>query len=60
MDALIANKSLRRKGVAYVVLVVASLILLTISANPLVRDLQHGIAFAFRPVQVAVTGFAGD
>jgi rod shape-determining protein MreC len=60
MDALIANKSLRRKGVAYVVLVVASLILLTISANPLVRDLQHGIAFAFRPVQVAVTGLAGD
>ncbi len=60
MDALLANRSVRRKAVAYVVLLVASLILLTISANPLVRDLQHGIAFAFKPVQVAVNGFASD
>ena len=60
MDALLANKSLRRKGVAYVAMMVASLVLLTISSNPIVRDLQHGIAFAFRPVQIAVDGIAQD
>jgi rod shape-determining protein MreC len=60
MDALLANKSLRRKGVAYVAMMVASLVLLTISSNPLLRDLQHGIAFAFRPVQIAVDGIAQD
>jgi rod shape-determining protein MreC len=60
MNSLIANKSLRRRGVAYIALLVTSLILLTISSNPLVRDLQHGVAFAFKPFQVAIDGVAGD
>ena len=58
MSALLASKSARRKGAAYVALLVTSLILLTISPNPLVRDIQHGVAFAFRPVQLAVDGLA--
>lgn len=58
MSTLLATKSARRKGAAYVALLVTSLILLTISANPLVRDIQHGVAFAFRPVQDAVDGLA--
>jgi len=60
VDALIANKTLRRRAVAYVALLGASLVLITISSNPLVRDLQHGVAFAFRPFQEAVDGVAGD
>jgi rod shape-determining protein MreC len=60
MSALLANKAVRRKGAAYVGVLVASLILLTISSNPLVRDLEHGVAFAFRPVQEAVDGIAKD
>src|SRR5829696_2802305 len=60
MNALLANRAVRRKGVAYVALVVASLVLLAISSNPLVVDLQHGIAFAFRPVQIAVDDVARD
>jgi rod shape-determining protein MreC len=58
MSALLASKSARRKGAAYAALLVTSLILLTISSNPLVRDVQHGVAFAFRPIQLAVDGFA--
>src|SRR4026209_406294 len=33
---------------------------MTVSANPLVRDLQHGIAFGFRPLQQAIQGVALD
>jgi len=60
MSGLLANKAARRKGIAYVVLLVVSLVLLTVSSNPFVRDLQHGIAFAFKPIQQAVDGFAHD
>src|SRR4051794_16183765 len=58
MSALFASKSARRKGVAYIGFLLASLILLTVSSNPFVRDLEHGLAFAFRPVQEAVDGIA--
>ena len=58
MSALLANRSARRRGVAYVALVATSLLLLAVSSNPLVRDLQHGIAFAFKPIEVGVDGIA--
>jgi rod shape-determining protein MreC len=58
MSALLANRSTRRRVVAYVALVLTSMLLLTISSNPFVRDLQHGVAFAFRPIQEGVDGIA--
>ena len=60
MNALLANRATRRKGAVYAGFVVASLVLLAVSSNPLVRDLQNGIAFAFRPVQVSVDRFAAS
>jgi rod shape-determining protein MreC len=60
VTAILANRSLRRRTVAFVALLVASLLLMTVSSNPLVQDLQHGVAFAFRPVQVAIDGIASD
>ena len=60
MTAFLANRTIRRRAAAYVALLVASLVLVTISSNPLVRDIQNGVAFAFRPVQVAVGGSARD
>ena len=60
MTAFLANKTLRRRAVAYVALLVASLILVTVSSNPFVRDVQNGVAFAFRPVQVFVGDIARD
>lgn len=58
MSTLLASKTVRRKGAAYVALLVVSLLLLAVSSNPFVRDIQHGVAFAFKPVQVAIDGFA--
>ncbi len=60
MTAVLANKTFRRRAVAYVALLVASLILVTVSSNPFVRDVQNGVAFAFKPVQVFVGGIARD
>ena len=60
MNALVANKGLRRKTTAWLVLMTASLVLMAVSANPLVRDLQHGVAFAFQPMAGALDGVARD
>jgi rod shape-determining protein MreC len=60
VSALLAGGAARRRIVAYVVLLTISLLLVAISSNPLVRDLQNGVAFAFRPVQAAVDGVARD
>ena len=60
MSALLASKTVRRKAGVYAATIVASMVLIGVSSSPLVRDLQHGVAFAFRPVQVAVDGFARD
>lgn len=58
MSTLFANRRLRRQITAYVALLVTSLVLLLVSGNPLVREVQNGVAFAFRPVQQAVDGVA--
>ena len=60
MSGLFATRLARRRAVTYVALLASSLVLMTISANPLVQDIQHGVAFAFRPIQVAVDGLARD
>jgi rod shape-determining protein MreC len=60
VSALLATRSARRQAAVYVALVVASLLLLSVSSNPFVRDLQHGVAFAFKPFQVAVDGVASS
>ena len=60
MSALLASKSVRRQSAVYLCLVVASLLLLSVSSNPFVRDLQHGVAFAFKPFQVGIDGVASD
>jgi rod shape-determining protein MreC len=60
MSTLFANKALRRRGGAYVALLAISLVLIAISSNPLVRDIQHGVAFAFKPFQTAIDGVARD
>jgi rod shape-determining protein MreC len=60
MNAVFANRALRRRAVSYATLVGVSLVLMSISANPLVRDLQHGVAFAFKPIQQAIDGVASE
>lgn len=60
MTAVFANKVVRRRAIAYGTLLLISLVLMAVSANPLIRELQHGVAFAFRPIQVAIDGVANE
>ena len=59
MTSLLANRSARRRGIAYMVLLAATLLLMAFSSNPGVRELQNGIGFAFRPIQGALDQVAG-
>jgi rod shape-determining protein MreC len=60
MSAPFASRAARRRVGVYVGLLATSLLLIAISANPLVRDLQHGVAFAFRPFEEAIGNTARD
>lgn len=60
MTAILASKAVRRRALAYGTLLVLSLVLMSISSNPLIRELQHGIAFAFKPIQQAIDGVASE
>ena len=60
MSGLFANRATRRRAGTYAGFVVVSVLLMAISANPFVRDLQNGVAFAFKPFEVAIDGAARD
>src|SRR5919206_3208263 len=59
MSALLASRTARRRGIAYTVLLAVTLVMMAFSSNPFVIDLQHGMHFAFRPIQAAVDDVAG-
>jgi rod shape-determining protein MreC len=52
------NRAARRAGIAFVVLLVVSALLMALSSNPTIRDAQNGIGFAFRPIQAALDSVA--
>ena len=56
MSAIFANRPARRRAVAYLSVLVLSLVMMAASANSLVVELQRGLGFAFRPVQSALDG----
>ena len=55
---LTANRRVRRRWVAFGVLLAASLALMALSSNPLAVELQKGIGFALSPIQSALTSVA--
>jgi rod shape-determining protein MreC len=57
MTGVFATRVARRRAVTYVALLATSLLLIAISANPLVKDLQSGMQYAVKPIQGAVDGF---
>ncbi len=59
-SGIFANRQTRRRIGTYIGFVVASVLLMAISGNPAVRDLQNGLAFAFRPIEDAIDGAAGN
>src|SRR4051794_39970183 len=60
MSGLFANRATRRRAGTYLGFLVASLLLMAVSANPIVRDFENGIAFAFKPIEVSLDGIARD
>jgi rod shape-determining protein MreC len=59
MSSLVATRAARRRGVAFLTLLLISVMLMAVSSNPAVREVQNGIGFAFRPIQAAVDEVAG-
>ena len=59
MTSLLATRSARRRTIAYMVLLAVTLVLMAFSSNPLVREVQGGVGFAFRPIQGALDSVAG-
>lgn len=51
MTTLATNRIARRRSIVFVALLSACLVLMALSSNPLVRELQSGVGFAFRPIQ---------
>lgn len=60
MSGLFASRVARRRAATYAGFLVASVLLMTVSGNPFVHDLQHGVAFAFKPFEVTIDDAASD
>jgi rod shape-determining protein MreC len=58
VTAVFASRLARRRGVTYAVLVALALALIAFSSTPPVVELQHGLAYAFQPLQRAVSTVA--
>ncbi|HVA84861.1 MAG TPA: hypothetical protein VNF73_00945, partial [Candidatus Saccharimonadales bacterium] len=58
MTGLLANRTTRRRGVAYGLLLGVSLILMAFSNTSVAGELQRGVGFAFRPVEGALSDVA--
>jgi hypothetical protein len=53
---MFATSSGRRRGIVYVLLVAASLLLIALSGSGALVDLRAGIGYALTPIQEALTG----
>jgi rod shape-determining protein MreC len=51
---MLANRTARRRTVAFTALLATTLILMAISSSPLITEFQNAMAFAMRPVQGAL------
>lgn len=60
MSAIFASRPARRRAGAFLSVLILSLVMMAVSANPLVQNLQGGIGFAFRPVQSSLDKVAHD
>ncbi len=51
VSGFLSTRGARRRGIAYVLLVASTLLLMAFSSSAPVLELQKGIGFAFRPIQ---------
>ena len=54
MTSVLATRAARRRWIAFLVLLVISVMLMGFSSNPALREVQNGVSFAFRPLQGAI------
>jgi rod shape-determining protein MreC len=59
MTTISTDRITRRRTIAFTVLVSVSMVLMALSSNPVVREVQNGLGFAFRPIQGALDNVAG-
>jgi rod shape-determining protein MreC len=59
MTTLSTDRITRRRTIVFTVLVSVSMVLMALSSNPMVREVQNGLGFAFRPIQGALDTVAG-
>jgi rod shape-determining protein MreC len=59
MTTLSTDRIARRRTIVFTVLVSVSMVLMALSSNPTVREVQNGLGFAFRPIQGALDNVAG-
>ncbi len=60
MSTTFASRTVRRRLIAYVSVLALSLLMMVVSSNPGVAEVQRGLGFAFRPLQSALDGVGHD
>jgi rod shape-determining protein MreC len=59
LSSLLASRTARRRGIAYATLMAVCLVLMAFSGNPLLREVQNGINYAFQPIIRTLDGIGG-
>ena len=59
MTEFLGNRATRRRGIAFTILIAATLLLMAFSSSPALLEFQRGVSFAFRPIQGALDQVAG-
>lgn len=59
MSAILATRATRRRAIVYALLLASTLGLMAVSSTPPAHELQHAVAYAFRPFQSAVNAVGG-
>jgi rod shape-determining protein MreC len=58
MSSLLASRAVRRRSIVFIAFLATTLVLMAVSSNPLVKDLQNALNYALRPIEGAVSGVA--
>ena len=58
MTSLLASRAARRRSIAFIALLSTTLLMMAVSSNPMIHDLQSALNYALRPIQGAVAGVA--
>ena len=58
MTSILATRAARRRWILFAALLGVTVVLMALSSNPAVREVQNGVSFAFRPIQVALDDVA--